>query len=192
MEATQDTHTHQARPLRWCMFIYVCMWKNNRTHVHPWPKMDSSLHLVPGRYKLPTAPGGSLRKDGPGWEKAENKFTATSGLPACVCVCPVSPPCIHVCRLCAGADWGEKVARELLSDRPTQYTARCPFSTRRAAHSMHRTYRPVSGLLGKIPIHLTLFGMITKKLHHICFFFNTILYPNLPGWTHGIKWYWLL
>src|SRR4029434_6438436 len=25
--------------------------------------MDSSLHLVPGRFKLPTAPGGSLRKD---------------------------------------------------------------------------------------------------------------------------------
>src|SRR4029434_199801 len=53
----------------------------------PDQKTDSSLHLVPGRYKLPTAPGGSLRKDGPGWEKAENKFTATSGLPACVCVC---------------------------------------------------------------------------------------------------------
>src|SRR4029434_10801716 len=48
--------------------------------------MDSSLHLVPGRYKLPTAPGGSLRKDSPGWEKAENKFTATS--------------CLHVCVLC--------------------------------------------------------------------------------------------
>src|SRR4029434_1552532 len=49
--------------------------------------MDSSLHLVPGRYKLPTTPGRSLRKDSPGWEKAENKFTATSGPPACVCVC---------------------------------------------------------------------------------------------------------
>ena len=65
---------------------------------------DSSLHLVPGRYKPPTAPGGSLRKDSPGWEKAENKFTATSGLPACVCVCPVSPPymhvCVPVCRVC--------------------------------------------------------------------------------------------
>src|SRR4029434_4915356 len=56
-------------------------------------KMDSSLHLVPGRYKLPTAPGGSLRKDGPGWEKAENKFTATSGLPVCV-LC-------RLCRVCA-------------------------------------------------------------------------------------------
>ena len=37
----------------------------------------------------------------------------------------------------AGADWGKKVARELLSDRPTQYTARGPLSTRRAAHSIH-------------------------------------------------------
>src|SRR4029434_10117502 len=62
--------------------------------------MDSSLHLVPERYKLPTAPGGSLREDGPGWEKAENKFTATSGLPACVCVCvSVSPTYMHVCFL---------------------------------------------------------------------------------------------
>src|SRR4029434_4286059 len=50
--------------------------------------MDSSLHLIPGRYKLPTASGVSLRKDSPGWEKAENsRKTATSGLPACVCVC---------------------------------------------------------------------------------------------------------
>src|SRR4029434_8023293 len=36
-----------------------------------------------------------------------------------------------------GADWGGKVARELLSDRPTQYTARGPLSTRRASHSIH-------------------------------------------------------
>src|SRR4029434_6947070 len=49
--------------------------------------MDSSLHLVPGAYKLPTAPGGSWRRDVPGWEKAENKFTATSGLHVRVCVC---------------------------------------------------------------------------------------------------------
>ena len=79
--------------------------QNNRTHVHPWPKMDSSLHLVPGRYKLPTAPGGSLRKDGPGWEKAENKFTATSGLPACVCVCVLCRlhicTCVFQCVVCA-------------------------------------------------------------------------------------------
>ena len=62
--------------------------------------MDSSLHLVPGRYKLPTAPGG---KDGPGWEKAENKFTATSGLPACVCVlCHLHIcTCVFQCVVCA-------------------------------------------------------------------------------------------
>src|SRR4029434_6609350 len=59
--------------------------------------MDSSLHLVPGRYKLPNAPGGSLSKDSPGWEKAENKFTATSGLPACVCVCVCVLCGLHIC-----------------------------------------------------------------------------------------------
>src|SRR4029434_1034769 len=67
--------------------------------------MDSSLYLVPGRFKLPTAPGGSLRKDGPGWEKAENKFTATSGLPACVCVCVLCRlhicTCVFQCVVCA-------------------------------------------------------------------------------------------
>ena len=40
----------------------------------------------------------------------------------------------------AGADWGKKVVRELLSDRPTQYTARGPLSTQRAAHSIHGYY----------------------------------------------------
>ena len=61
------------------------------------PDQRWTVHFTwsPGAAKLPTAPGGSLRKDGPGWEKAENKFTATSGLPACVC--PVSPPYMHVC-----------------------------------------------------------------------------------------------
>src|SRR4029434_9173943 len=65
--------------------------------------MDSSLHLVPGRYKLPTASGGSLRKDCPGWEKAENKFTVTSGLPACVCVLCHLHICTFVfqCVVCA-------------------------------------------------------------------------------------------
>ena len=62
-------------------------------------------------------------------------------------------------------------AHSIHGARPTQYTARCPLNTLRVAHSMHCTYRPVSGLLGKIPIHLTLFWMITNKLHHLCFFF---------------------
>src|SRR4029434_3422907 len=46
-------------------------------------------------------PGGGTIRDG---KKAEQEFTATSGLPACVCVCPVSPPymhvCVPVCRVC--------------------------------------------------------------------------------------------
>src|SRR4029434_3432644 len=37
---------------------------------------------APGATSCPLLLGGSLRKDSPGWEKAENKFTAT-----CVCVC---------------------------------------------------------------------------------------------------------
>src|SRR4029434_2255766 len=41
------------------------------------PDQRWTVHFTwsPGAAKLPTAPGGSLRKDGPGWEKAENKFT---------------------------------------------------------------------------------------------------------------------
>src|SRR4029434_2844664 len=65
---------------------------------------------------------------------------------------------------------------------PGSYCQTGPLNTRCAANSMHCTYRPVSGLLGKIPIHLTLFWMITKKLHHICFFFlNNI-------WIHQFAW----
>ena len=72
------------------------------------PDQRWTVHFTwsPGAAKLPTAPGGSLRKDGPGWEKAENKFTATSGLPACVCVCVscvasiYARVCVSVCRVC--------------------------------------------------------------------------------------------
>src|SRR4029434_10949801 len=60
--------------------------KKNRTILSV-PHRDGRFTWSPGAEKLPAAPGQSLRKDGPGWEKAENKFTATSGLPACVCVC---------------------------------------------------------------------------------------------------------
>src|SRR4029434_10387022 len=63
------------------------------------PDQRWSVHFTwsPGAYKLPTAPGGSWRKDGPGWEKAETKFTATSGLPACVCVSCVASIYARVC-----------------------------------------------------------------------------------------------
>src|SRR4029434_8180626 len=53
---------------------------------------------------------GSWRKDSPGWEKAENKFTVTSGLPACVCVCVLCRlhicTCVFQCVVCGG---GRKV-----------------------------------------------------------------------------------
>ena len=69
------------------------------------PDQRWTVHFTwsPGAAKLPTAPGGSLRKDGPGWEKAENKFTATSGLPACVCVlCRLHIcTCVFQCVVCA-------------------------------------------------------------------------------------------
>src|SRR4029434_4038340 len=65
--------------------------------------MDSSLDLVPGRYKPPTAPGGSLRKDSPGWEKAEPRPQAY--LCVCVCVCVLCRlhicTCVFQCVVCA-------------------------------------------------------------------------------------------
>ena len=59
-------------------------------------KTDGSPHLVPGRLKAAHCswgPGGRTVRDG---INAEAKFT-NDLRPACVCVCPVSPPCIHVC-----------------------------------------------------------------------------------------------
>src|SRR4029434_4603067 len=73
--------------------------KNNKITEHmSIPDQRWTVHLTwsPGAYKLPTAPGGSWRKDSPGWEKAEDKLLRRQ---ACVCVCPVSPPYIHVCVL---------------------------------------------------------------------------------------------
>ena len=59
----------------------------------------------PGATSRPLLLGGSLRKDSPGWEKAENKFIATSGLPACVCVCVLCRlhicTCVFQCVVCA-------------------------------------------------------------------------------------------
>src|SRR4029434_3282645 len=83
------------------------------------------------------------------------------------------------------ADWGKKVARELLSDRPTQYTASGPLSTRRAAHSIHGAL-PIQCItridqsvpyLEKYPYT----WMIKKKSHHICFFFKN-------SWIHQFAW----
>src|SRR4029434_4444564 len=56
---------------------------------------DGRFTWSPGAEKLPTAPGGSWRKDGPGWVKCRAYISQRRQ--ACVCVCPVSPPYIHVC-----------------------------------------------------------------------------------------------
>ena len=51
---------------------------------------DGRITWSPGAEKLPTGPGGSWRKDGPGWVKC--KAYISQRPQACVCVCPVSPP----------------------------------------------------------------------------------------------------
>ena len=66
---------------------------------------DGRFTWSPGAEKLPTAPGGSWRKDGPGWVMGEMQsvhFTATSGLRVFVCVlCRLHKihVCVAVCRL---------------------------------------------------------------------------------------------
>src|SRR4029434_483464 len=84
------------------------MQKNRTLSCLSLTKMDGSLHLVPGCYKLPTAPGGSLRKDGPGWEKAEktvNSPRPQAYLHVCVCVCVLCRlhicTCVFQCVVCA-------------------------------------------------------------------------------------------
>src|SRR4029434_2665614 len=73
------------------------------------PDQRWTVHFTwsPGAAKLPTAPGGSLRKDGPGWEKAEDKFT-NDLRPACVCVSCVASMYSRVlqCVACISAPEG--------------------------------------------------------------------------------------
>src|SRR4029434_2054263 len=57
------------------------------------------LNTWPGsrRYKLPTAPGGSLRKDGPGWGKKQKIYSPRpqAYLRVCVRVCVLFR--LHIC-----------------------------------------------------------------------------------------------
>src|SRR4029434_5645707 len=58
--------------------------------------MDSLLHLVPGRCKAAHCSWGVLEEGQSRMGKSKkNKFTATSGLPACVCVCVLCR--LHIC-----------------------------------------------------------------------------------------------
>ena len=67
-------------------------------------KTDGSPHLVPGRLKSCPLLLGSWRKDSPGWEKAETKFT-NDLRPACACVCVLCRlhvfTCVLQCVACA-------------------------------------------------------------------------------------------
>src|SRR4029434_1540172 len=65
------------------------------------PDRDGRFIWSPGAEKLPTAPGGSWRRDDPGWVKGREKIHADLR-PACVCVCSVSwlPPYIYITRVC--------------------------------------------------------------------------------------------
>src|SRR4029434_4630026 len=77
--------------------------KKNRTLLSI-PDHDGRFTWSPCAEKLPTAPGGSWRKDSPGWEKAEREFTATSGLRVrvrvrvCVCLCVCVCVCVCACK----------------------------------------------------------------------------------------------
>src|SRR4029434_11317739 len=59
------------------------------------PDRDGRFTWSPGAEKLPTAPGGSWRRDDSGWVKGRSRIHATSGL--CVCVCGCVCVCVCVC-----------------------------------------------------------------------------------------------
>ena len=103
---------------------------------------------------------------------------------------------ILFCTLLAGADWGKKVARELLSDRPTQYTARGPLSTRRLpsqytarcplnASHVSTSQWPTWKNTHTLNITLDDYKEITS---YIYIFYNIWIHQfGHTGWTHGIK-----
>src|SRR4029434_11191741 len=75
-----------------CFIIISLFQQKNMQKEHntmSFPDQRWTVHLTwsLGAYKLPPSPGGSWRTDSPGWEKAEDKFTATSGLRVRVYVC---------------------------------------------------------------------------------------------------------
>src|SRR4029434_4740069 len=93
-----------------CVCVCVCVWipdgsdlecaknmQNNRTHVRPRSKMDSSLHLVPGRLQAAHCSWGVL--GGGTFQDGKRQRINLPQPQACVCVrvCPVSPTYIHVC-----------------------------------------------------------------------------------------------
>src|SRR4029434_4387939 len=78
---------------------------------------------------------------------------------------------VSVCLIDPGADWGEKVAR---SDRPTQYTARCPLNASHVSTSQWPTWKNAHTL----NIILDDYKEITS---YMFFFLNNI-------WIHQFAW----
>src|SRR4029434_2504706 len=67
------------------------------------PDQDGRFTWSPGAEKLPTAPGGSWRKDSPGWEKSRD-YIHSDLRSACVCVCVLCRlhiSCVLQCVVCA-------------------------------------------------------------------------------------------
>lgn len=78
---------------------------------------------------------------------------------------------------------GEKVAQELLSDRPTQCMACCPLD---ASHEL-TTQWPIWRNTHTLNIMLDDYKEITS-----CVFFHNIEIQQFATLTHGMKLYWLL
>ena len=77
--------------------------KKNRTLLSV-PDRDGRFTWSPGAEKLPTAPGGSWRKDGPGWVKCRAYISQRPQACVCLCVCVLCRlhkihVCVAVCRL---------------------------------------------------------------------------------------------
>src|SRR4029434_5032868 len=91
------------------------MQKNRTLSCPSLTKMDGSLHLVPGRLRLPTAPG-VLEEGQSGMGKCRSQIHGDHGLCVCVCVCPVSPPNICTCvLLCVFSKTGIFAGMQVLS-----------------------------------------------------------------------------
>ena len=73
---------------------------------------DGRFTWSPGAEKLPTAPGGSWRKDGPGWVKCRAYISQRLQACACVCVCvscvaSIKYTCVLQCAACGNKELTE-------------------------------------------------------------------------------------
>src|SRR4029434_604618 len=80
------------RPLRTTTEKHV---KRKNSTILSVPDRDGRFTWSPGAEKLPTAHGGSWRKEVPGWEKSRARIHGDLR-PACACVC-VCSVCVCVC-----------------------------------------------------------------------------------------------